>query len=265
MPKTMTLAGLGLAAAAAFGSACDSTGPDRVRNQNATATAPLMIDLDATGRTRFQVEGISGNVTVTGVSGTEAFLIRGEREVRSESVADAEANLDRLRVEVTEAATVIFLRTIQPQEDDGRGYVVNYELTIPERLMSTVRNVNGTVAIGPMANELTVDNVNGNVILTAITGDAAIDLVNGNIIGQVTIAPGGTIGLSVVNGNVMLDIPQATSAFFSAGVVNGSITVTNLTLQNVVSTPTSLEGVLGAGQGDIALQTVNGTILARGF
>jgi DUF4097 and DUF4098 domain-containing protein YvlB len=101
--------------------------------------------------------------------------------------------------------------------------------------------------------------------LNEIFGSATVSLVNGQIQAEVTLPEGGAIVLSTVNGTIGLAIPQNTSAEFSASVVNGVISLSDLVLQNLVSTPNSLTGRLGAGQGAIGLSTVNGTISVSGF
>ena len=238
-----------LAGAAAAVLACgDSTGTvDRVQNQDFVAKAAVAVDLDATPRTSFRVEGVNGTIDVIGTTGTESFTIRGERQVWSESLTDAQNFLSRLQVVVTETGNEILIRTVQPQNNGGRRLVVNYVLTVPARLVTAVKNVNGVVALDGLTGSITVTLTNGNITCGAVMGT------------------GGVIDLAAVNGNVTLDIPQGTSAQFAAHLVNGQITTSNLTFQNLVSTPTSLTGTLGAGQGTIDLQTVNGTILARGY
>ncbi len=254
-----------LAAAVAVGCG-DSTGPgDRVRNQDFLAEAPLRIDLNAVARTDLRIEGINGDIDVIGATGTETVSVRGVRQVWSESVADAGAYLDRLQVVVTETGSEILIRTVQPQNTGGRRLVVNYELTVPARLLVRAVNVNGDVAVGGMAGDVEVDLVNGNVTCSDLAGDVHVALVNGAIGCRATMAVGGVIDLRAVNGSLVLDIPRSTSARFAAEVVNGSISTSNLALQDVASRPTSLTGTLGAGQGTIDLQTVNGNILARGF
>ena len=241
-----------------------SGGP--VGNQNFLAEASLNIDLDASTRTTFRVEGINGNITVVGVAGTETFMIRGERQVWSESVADAQEYLDRLEVVVTELGNEMLIRTVQPPNTGGRNLVVNYELSVPARLIAQLVNINGNVTVQLMDNVVLATNTNGNVTLDDVLGDQTVMLVNGNIVGQITtLSLGGVLDFQTVNGNVVLDIPQNTSARFSAHLVNGTITVSGLVLTNSVSTMTSLTGTLGGGQGIIDLRTVNGNIHASGF
>ncbi len=252
---------------AVIATACsDTTGTDgQVRNQNVVVSEPLTADLDASAQTRLRLEGINGNIDVVGVPGTDAFTVRGERQVGSESLADATAHLDDLEVIISQAGTEVLLRTIQPSQTRGRNYVVNYQLTVPDRLTARIINLNGNVTARGLDAQVSVSNLNGNVTLTEITGNGLVSLINGNIESRMTLPLNGVADLETINGNVNLDIPVTTSAALLASLTNGTISVTNLTLQNRSSTPNSLSGTLGTGQGDIDLKTVNGNIEVAGF
>jgi len=211
------------------------------------------------------LEAINGNVAITGISESDSVIITGERRVGSESMEDAEEYLKKLEVRVQDLGNEVFVKTIQPEKSYGRNYVVNYTITLPKDLEILVSNVNGIVTIESINNDVTVTNVNGQVTLDEIFGSASVSLVNGQIEGEVTLPFDGVIGMSVVNGNIDLKIPVSTSAEFSAKVTNGNIGVSNLVLQNQVSSPTSLGGRLGDGEGMISLTTVNGNISVLGF
>jgi hypothetical protein len=110
-----------------------------------------------------------------------------------------------------------------------------------------------------------VNNANGEVTIIGIIGSAFVNVANGTIKSGVTLPLHGTIDLNMGNGNINLAIPTHTSAGFSAMVSIGSISVSNLVLQNEVSTPTSRRGKIGNGQGTISLGTGNGHIRVSGF
>jgi DUF4097 and DUF4098 domain-containing protein YvlB len=136
--------------------------------------------------------------------------------------------------------------------------VVDYAITLPESFQVLADNLNGTVIVDSIHNLVSVGNVNGQITLNEIFGSAFVALVNGRIEGEITLPLEGTISMNLVNGNIDLDIPANTSAEFS-------ISVTGLHLQNQVSSPTSLRGTLGEGEGTISLTTVNGNISVSGF
>jgi len=245
---------------------CGSTESSNiVANQNFTATAVIDQDIDMTGLVRVRVEGINGNIEVAGAAGTETLHLGGERKVRSESVADAEAHLAVLQVEVVTTLSEVVIRTVQPQDTEGRGYEVDYQLTVPNRLASILTTINGNIGVTATQNIVSVNGTNGNVAFADIAGDVFVNIVNGNVGGRTSLILNGTINLETVNGNVNLDVPVATSADVTASVVNGGITIIGLQLQDEVSTPMSLFGRLGAGEGAIRMATVNGNILLQGF
>ncbi len=75
---------------------------------------------------------------------------------------------------------------------------------------------------------------------------------------------GSVVDFDLVNGGITLDLPLAASAMLQADVVNGTISVTGLTLADAVTTPRSVHGRLGAGDGLKELDATNGTIVVMG-
>jgi DUF4097 and DUF4098 domain-containing protein YvlB len=125
--------------------------------------------------------------------------------------------------------------------------------------------VNGNVQLREISETISVGLTNGNVVLAKIIGNTFIALVNGNIDASLTLPQQGTCEMSTVNGTINLQIPQSTSAQFSAEVVTGSISTSGLIVHDKTTTPTSVRGRLACGEGKIALKTVNGNIIVKGF
>lgn len=236
-----------------------------VANTNFVAEDSFSFRLAVINHAHLRLEGINGNVTITGDSETDSVIITGTKRVGSESTADAEEHLDELDVSMQDLATEVFLKTIQPQETHGRNYVVDYTITLPNNFEVTVDIINGTVTIESISNLVSVENVNGQIVLHEIIASVSVSLTNGQIEGEVTLPLNGTIDMVNINGNIELELPQSTSAEFSASVVNGNIVVSNIVLQNQVSSSTSLSGTMGDGQGTISLVTVNGNISVSGL
>lgn len=229
------------------------------------AQEEFFFEEDATGRTEFRLEGINGNIDVIAESGTEDFVVGGFKFVRSSSRADAEEQLDRLEVVVSVEGDAIVVRTEQPSDTQGRTFEVEYNLIVPERLEGSIRNVNGNILIDSMEDDVDATTTNGNISLQDHFGSAEVRATNGNLDATVTLPQGGVLDMSTTNGSLDLDIPASTSANFVARVANGSITTSGLSLDNAQSTPLSLTGVLGDGDGEIDIETVNGNIVVRGF
>jgi DUF4097 and DUF4098 domain-containing protein YvlB len=185
--------------------------------------------VELTGQTSFRLEGINGSVDVKSVSGTNQVIVTGEKVVGSDSYQDAADHLKYISIDIDEFTDELLVKTLQPKFSDGRGYNVNYTISVPASLNLTVKNVNGKIT------------------------------------GKTSVPSNGTVDMTLSNGSIELNIPQRTSSDFSASLVNGSISVQNLTLKNKVETKRSVQGTLGAGEGLITLRTTNGNITAFGF
>jgi len=215
---------------------------------------------------RVNLQGVNGNIIVTGMSGASSILIEGTKLVGSDSTQDAEDQLQMLEVNVQSLVNDISIETIHPQNPGGRQYVVDYVITLPNDAEIQISNSNGNVILDAIDNDVTVNNTNGNVTLMDIAGSAEVSLVNGIIDCEVTLPLNGSIDLKTVNGNINLDIPADTSAGFSADVTLGTISNSNLVFQSEVRTSASLSGTLGNGQGTITLETGStGDIIVSGF
>ncbi|MFC1799440.1 hypothetical protein ACFL2Z_00805 [Candidatus Eisenbacteria bacterium] len=266
--KRRTMKGVTLSALLALclvwlGCGSSSTGPEDGDNIY-SAVKDFYHRFDVTGQTGLRVEAISGTVTVKGVAGSDSVVIKGVMRVRAPSQEDADARLAGLDVIAKSVQEEISAETSQPDETEGRSYEVDYEISIPPDMTVLVSSVNGTVTIQDVASELTVSSVNGGVVLDDFEGDASISVVNGTVVGDAVLPQNGQITLAIVNGGIGLEIPRETSADFSARVVNGSINTIDLTFTSVETTPTSITGILGDGEGTVDIIVTNGTILVTG-
>lgn len=261
----------------------DSTGPGgNVANTNFEASEDFSVAFAVTTQNVFTVRGINGNIEIIGSAAATEVTIAGTKTVRSESVQDAQNYLSNLEVNVTSTATAVGAQTVQPPNNGGRTLIVDYRITVPSSLRVDVLNTNGNVDVASIDANVAVISTNGNVELDDITGNASVTLTNGNIeldnligsatalstngnvVGDVVLPLNGSLSLRTTNGNAQLAVPQSTSADVAASLANGQISVTNLTFTNLVQTPTSLTGTLGAGEGTIDVTTVNGDVDLNG-
>jgi len=238
---------------------------DNTSNTNYSASESFSFDIEAKNQKNIEIKGINGPITVDAKLGISTVKIWGERIVDSESVEDAEEHLKMLEVVVTDHNDGISVRTEQPNESHGRNYQVNYNVIIPIYWDVCVGNVNGGVEIDSLEANINVGIVNGDVVLTDIAGSIVVSVTNGAIYSKVALPLKGYSRLNTVNGKIQFEIPKTTSAQFAANLTNGTISVTNLTLKNMISSRNSISGVLGDGEGEIRLVTVNGSISANGF
>ena len=237
---------------------------DNVSNTRFEASETFAYTVGVASRVRLRLEGISGQITVTGSSSASEVTITGERIVGSESQQDADRHLDDLTVRLSTTGPEVHVWTDQPSDAHGRRYEVDYRVTVPSGFEVVLRNTNGEIEIAGIAGSVEVDNVNGQVTLADVSCDVRVDVVNGRIVAGVDVPSGTTVDLGTVNGVIQLDLPRDVSAELYAQVVNGVISLSDLPLNDQTVTPTTLRGTLGAGEGSIQLTTVNGSISIRG-
>jgi hypothetical protein len=242
------------------GCADDATGPNQF-----LAEETFSYVFDATDHVRLNVEAQNGTITITGVAGGDELRVGGLKQVWSSSQPDADEYLDSLHVHAGEALDEFVAATVQPDGDNSRTYVVDYEIEVPDGFEVVIASGNGAITVASMKNDIVIASGNGDVILEDIEAGVVVSLGSGEIDAEVTLPLDGTVALSTGNGDINLAIPQNTSAEFSAQVGNGSIMVINLTLQNEISTGTTTTGTLGGGQGTIGLSAGNGVIAVTGF
>lgn len=233
--------------------------------------------------TTFSLEGVTGSVGIEGVAALDTVVIAGQRRVRSESTADAEAHLSDLQVQVAHSGSRVDVRTVQPSDTHGRQYIVDYEIRVPSAWEVSATNVTGNIEVGSCANDLvlrcttgrvSVDQCAGNVDVDLVTGDIGLkgirgnlDIagVTGNVSAEVDLPDAGSCDIGLVTGNLALAVPQTTSAVFSASVVTGLISLTHLALDDASIGSRLITGTLGSGSGRIRLNVTTGMVSVDGF
>jgi hypothetical protein len=262
----------------------DNHNGNQVNNTDYSASADFRVAIPLADLTNLSLEAVSGEIVILGVPNfmQDSIIVQGERRVESDSDADAQAHLQYLQVLTNASEHILSVRTDQPEQTEGRNYIVEYHIEVPEEFIVTASQVNGTVWINDMNADVIVSAVNGNLHVSG-AGTAAANVVNGflsfesyvgtvhgsvvngGIHAEVSLPLEGNCDLSITNGNIDLELPDTTSAHISANVVNGQIEVRDFTVSNPVITPHSFIGILGVGDGSITLDAVNGNILVQPF
>ncbi len=232
--------------------------------QKVEATADFARSVPVHGRSGVVLVGGNGDVLIRGEEGVRDVTIRAVRRVRSDSREDALEHLALLDVLILLRAGDVEVRTRQPAETYGRGYQVDYDLTVPAGWWARVVNGNGTVSVLDLRGEAHLENGNGNVTLVRHGGDARVALGNGEIHADVALPARGTLVLTSGNGGIGLTLRPGASAAFGARVGNGTLDIAGLSFAEWVATPRTATGVLGTGDGLVDLSVGNGGIRVRG-
>lgn len=212
-----------------------------------------------------RLTAVSGDVFIDGYNDAESIIVESQLRVGSDSLVDAEEQLAKLEIQVTNQDDEVLIRTIEPEKSGEHEYIVDYYIIVPSYLEADVTLVNGDITVQNIENSVSIVAVNGDMFLWDIFGNIDIDHVNGSIDSSVTLPNNGDIMIFTDNGNIVLNIPTSTSAIFAASGTNGSISTSNLEFIAVKQTLQSLTGTLGNGEGVIDLGTINGNITVIGF
>ena len=129
---------------------------DDFGNNDITVTQAFSIDVDVTTQFQLRFDGVNGNVDILGRSDAAAVRITGEKKVGSHNRQDAERRLDDIEILVDDRADEIIIRTLQPDNTQGRNYVVDYTITLPSDLAVAATQVNGNIIVAGIDNDVLV-------------------------------------------------------------------------------------------------------------
>ncbi len=216
---------------------------------------PFSFEVTVVNHDQFKLQGVNGEITITGKSGADSVMVTGIKRVQSSiSAQDAKEHLQELKVDWESLVNEVSVETTQPKDTAQRNYGIDYTITQPKYFKIQVDSANAILTLDSIDNDVTVNIANAEVTLMNIHGSALVHLANGTIDGEVFLPLQGTIDLKSATGDIHLAIPENTSAEFSATTFFGSINVSsNLVFQDEVTTSTSHSGTLGSGQGIISL------------
>jgi len=228
------------------------------------------VAVDTTGRDRVSVQGINGNVKVTGMPGAASITMTAVIRVEADSQEEADAHLYDVTVDVDTIAPNPEIVRIHTEhwftDSGGRNYSVNYEVTAPAEFGVSVDNVNGNCHVESFTTELVqIGLTNGNARAVDITGSTVVNVVNGNISGNVELDGRQSIEMSAVNGSIDLDVPRSTSAMLEATALRGGVYVRYLDVLYIERSKFHILGRLGDGVGSIDLGVTNGPIWVSGY
>ena len=258
--------------------------PPNEAREEFTYTRPV------SGKSAIDVQNVNGSITITGVEGLNEVQIRGVKIVRGEDGVDPNARLRDITIAIDESSGSLSVRSVHPNGAHDATYQVEYEIRVPGSWKVAANNVNGTVSVTSIRNQVNAAVVNGNVQTSNINGSVTANVTNGQIGGELSVPDGGSANLAVVNGQVngkvslasrascavsamhgqiKLDFPRSTSASVNADVQVGAIKVNGLTLSNsqktrVGHTGETLTGTLGSGGGSINLSVQQGSVVLTG-
>lgn len=145
----------------------------------------------------------------------------------------------------------------------GYTFAMDITMALPYRMPCIVDGVSGPVSVADVGADLIVRNVHA-VTVRRLNASCDISSMDGGVDAEVAIPPGGSCVIRAEQGTIVLKIPSNTSAVVTVQAANGTITHNGLTFTQLNQQQGSLTGTLGAGNGQIHLEALQGNIVLQG-
>ena len=221
----------------------------------------------------------NGSITVTGGDTTECKLT-ATIIVRATTEEAARELAEKVNVELQPSGNSLNVKIEKPRLRSNQSVTVNLDATVPNHTDLDLTTHNGPVELtdltgrfdatthngGVEARQLSGDiklkTHNGSITCREISGDAKLRTHNGGVKAVYSQSATGVANVSIVthNGNVKFSAPPDFSATAKVSTHNGSIkTDLPITVVGEVS-KRKLAGKIGAGEGNLHLETHNGSI-----
>lgn len=214
--------------------------------------------------TALRVEGIEGTVLVRGEPGRRHLTIHAVRRVRAEEPEAANDLLDHVNVFVWETPWETVVQTVQPDLASEVQFGIDYLISVPSSVEVTVVVSDGVVRVSGIEANVWVESQSGDVVLRDLEGSVWVDLAEGSIDTDMVLPPGHVLVHRVGKGGARVRVQKDVSAEFLAKIATGTIDIDGLSLLQRTPTESTIEGVLGTGDGVIHLDVGEGWVEVKG-
>ncbi|MGA1980395.1 MAG: DUF4097 family beta strand repeat-containing protein [Sedimentisphaerales bacterium] len=227
----------------------------------------------------FEAQTHNGYITITGTDVADCNLI-ATITARADTEENAQKLAEEVKVELISSGNKLTAKIEKPELTWGESIGVSLDITVPNQTSADLTTHNGTLKIKNLTGQLNGTTHNGEVVAEKISGTAKLKTHNGSLICEEasddinlrthngnaktfysrTASPVCNVSIVTHNGNIDLTAPPNFSAKVEASTHNGLIDIDlPITVTGNV-TKNKLSGTIGTGQGELYLETHNGSI-----
>ena len=230
----------------------------------------------------FETKSYNGSINVHGYDVTDCNVtatITGY----APTIEEAEEAADETELNFEQTGNGLILKIDRPESARNRYVSVSLDVILPDKVDLNLKSYNGRIEIENITGQITATSNNGRIFVRDISGQTKLESHNGsveaeNIEGDIdflsnngrikaefsqTASPVTNITMISHNGSIDLVTPPNYSARADISTHNGSIeSALPMTISGKFS-QTHLIGTIGDGQGELKLQTNNGSINIR--
>lgn len=189
---------LAVSAPAVAGQQAREAGASLVARFGPEFTEPFTRTIQVAPNATLDLTSESGDVVVTGGSGT-AVRIDAVKRVRQPSEAAARTLMQTMVIRVSETSDRVEVRTELPPEGNWSGGV-DYTIAVPDTLNVTLRTARGDQRISNVRGELRATTVSGTIRASSVGKLRDARTVSGDI--EITDASGEDVSASTMSGSV---------------------------------------------------------------
>ncbi|MDO6428789.1 hypothetical protein Q4489_17405 [Thalassotalea sp. 1_MG-2023] len=207
----------------------------------------------------FRLNNVNGDVEIIG----------WKKEVISITAiitADDQEGRDRIEVDMQENSRGVSVETRYKKSNWNKNSSgsVDYEVNVPVGTkLSDIELVNGSLTIKNVSGAMKLQTVNGSIDAAGLANNSEISSVNGSVdVNYIdSIEQLDDISIETVNGRVVLSLPANINADVEVETMHGSIKNDfGLSAKKNMFTGRSLEGMIGSGDVQVDIETVNGSV-----
>lgn len=230
----------------------------------------------------FEAQTHNGSITINGAEVAECNMT-ATIVARAATDEEAQELAEKVKVTLVPSGNRLITRIDKPTQLINKSVSVGLDVEVPNQTDLKLVTHNGSVEISDIKGRLDATTHNGKVTSERVSGTTAFSTHNGSVTcGEISgstqlkshngsikayytdTAPS-VCDISIIthNGGIELKTPPGYSGRIDASTNNGSInTDLPITVSGKIS-KSSLKGTIGAGEGQLHLETHNGSIRIR--
>jgi DUF4097 and DUF4098 domain-containing protein YvlB len=168
---------------------------DTRRGQEYTEPISKTLRLGRNGT--FDLQNVSGDITVTGGSGNDV-RIEATKRVRHPNESEARALLQAIEVRIEERNGDVEVRTDYPRRNWSGG--VDYAITLPREANVILRSISGDIRVSTINGDLRAETVSGDLTATSVRRIRQAKTTSGDL--EITDSDGEDVSGASISGSV---------------------------------------------------------------
>ena len=220
------------------------------QRNNVSAESDEVQRLTVNGAANLSVDNIAGDISVIAGEGSE-IVITAHKTTWGTTEADAQANLDALKVNITQDGDMVNVKVEQPETiviaGSGRSSSVDFTITVPHETAVTLSTDSGVVTLSGTKGNADVSSQYGDITVNNLEAGLTVDTSSGNLDVHNVVAGNAPLTLHSDYGDITL--MNASGGEIKVDASSGALSLNDIQARAGLN--------LSSGYGQIDLRTGN--------